>query len=328
VHNGTLVSFSTTLGRVEPAQARTDNGRAVVKLIGDGRSGTATITAFSGAATKTLALSVGSAGATRIAVTATPQALPATGGASVISAQVQDQQGNGLSGVTVSFTTNAGTLSLGSVATNDSGVANTTLTTAAAATVTATAGGGTSGNLSGTVAISLQPKTTVTLTLPSSATVSVPASFAVGVGTSTVVTNVVLDFGDGSSASLGSISSTTNVVHLFSDSGAKTITVTATDATGGSTSISNQLIVAPLTASGAASPTSVTLGGTITFTVTPTAGAVIDHYEFDFGDGTTTSTTSNALAHIFTSTGTKTVTVKVVPTAGKAFNVLIQCTVT
>jgi adhesin/invasin len=326
VHNGTLVSFSTTLGRVEPAQARTTDGRVVVKLVGDGRSGTATVTAYSGAATKTLAVAVGSAGAARVVVTATPQSLPATGGTATISAQVQEQQGNGLAGVTVSFSTTAGTLGLGSALTNSSGAASTTLTTGAAATVTASAAGATA-TLSGTVQITIQPRTTITLTPPSSATVSVPASFSVGVGTATVVTNVVLDFGDGSSASLGAISSTTSVVHLFADSGAKTITATATDADGGKTSISNQLVVAPLSATGAASPTSVSLGTSISFTVTPSSGAVIDHYEFDFGDGTVTSTPGTSLNHIFAATGTKTVTVKVVPVAGKAFNVLIQCTV-
>ena len=50
VQNGTHVIFTTTLGRMEPADAQTNAGKAVAKLIGDGRSGTATITAISGAA--------------------------------------------------------------------------------------------------------------------------------------------------------------------------------------------------------------------------------------------------------------------------------------
>ena len=46
VQNGTLVSFTTTLGRIEPSEARTQNGQVRVKFIPGGQSGPATITAF------------------------------------------------------------------------------------------------------------------------------------------------------------------------------------------------------------------------------------------------------------------------------------------
>lgn len=51
VHNGTLVTFTTTLGHLEPASAGTVNGQATVKLVADGVAGTATVSAFSGGAT-------------------------------------------------------------------------------------------------------------------------------------------------------------------------------------------------------------------------------------------------------------------------------------
>src|ERR671913_1214748 len=50
VQNGTLVSFTSTIGRIEPSEARTQNGQVRVKFIASGQSGTATITAFSGGA--------------------------------------------------------------------------------------------------------------------------------------------------------------------------------------------------------------------------------------------------------------------------------------
>jgi hypothetical protein len=53
VHNGTLVTFSTTMGTLSPAEARTVGGKATIELIGDGNVGKATITASSGPATKT-----------------------------------------------------------------------------------------------------------------------------------------------------------------------------------------------------------------------------------------------------------------------------------
>ncbi len=36
VQNGTVVTFTTTLGRIEPLDARTQNGKVTVKLTGDG----------------------------------------------------------------------------------------------------------------------------------------------------------------------------------------------------------------------------------------------------------------------------------------------------
>jgi hypothetical protein len=64
VQNGTVVSFTTTLGRIEPSEARTQNGKVTVRFTGDGRSGLATITAFSGAASNaTLELPIGAAAA-------------------------------------------------------------------------------------------------------------------------------------------------------------------------------------------------------------------------------------------------------------------------
>ena len=61
VQNGTLVSFTTTIGRIEPSEARTHNGQVSVRLITSGASGTATITAYSGGASATKDLKVGTA---------------------------------------------------------------------------------------------------------------------------------------------------------------------------------------------------------------------------------------------------------------------------
>ena len=50
VPSGTLVTFSATLGTLDPIEARTSNGRASVSFSAGSASGTATITAFSGTA--------------------------------------------------------------------------------------------------------------------------------------------------------------------------------------------------------------------------------------------------------------------------------------
>ncbi len=90
VQNGTLVSFTTTIGRIEPSEARTNNGQVKVRFIAGGQSGTATITAYSGGASgKIENLLVGTAAAERLILTASPQTLGASGGASVVSARVE-----------------------------------------------------------------------------------------------------------------------------------------------------------------------------------------------------------------------------------------------
>lgn len=141
VHDGTLVIFTTTLGRLEPTEARTSRGRATVTLYGDGRSGTAKVTAYSGGAINSIEIDIGAAGATRLAMTADPQSLPSTGGSSLIAARLEDQQGNGVAGIPISFSTTRGSLSPTTAVTDDQGYSRTTLTTSAEAIVTGSSGG-------------------------------------------------------------------------------------------------------------------------------------------------------------------------------------------
>lgn len=316
VHNGTMVTFTTSLGRVEPTEARTNGGRAIVKLIADGRSGTAKITAFSGAATNTLDVDIGAAGATRVAVTANPQSLPYTGGTSTISARVEDQQGNGLLGVPVSFSTTKGTLAATTVVSNDQGLALTTLTTTVDATVTASTGGSATA-LNGTVLVTVKPAATISLTPPTNAMLGVPATLVVTPGTTAVITEVSVDFGDGSPVvSLGRITSATNVQHRFRRTGEIAIIVRATDGDGATTQVSTTVAVIPLTATATALPSSSTapkVGDVVTFTVTPAAGAGVDQYVWDFGDGTGVTTQSTQVTHAYAGTGSKVASVRVFP---------------
>ncbi len=122
VHNGTVVTFTTTIGRVEPSEARTSNGQVRVRFHADGQSGTAVITAFSGGASGKLEnLRVGSAGAERILLSANPQALACSGGSSQVSARVEDVSGVGLPEIPVVFTTTRGQLTPSTATTDASG---------------------------------------------------------------------------------------------------------------------------------------------------------------------------------------------------------------
>jgi adhesin/invasin len=155
VHNGTEVYFTTSLGLIEPQDVRTTSGRATARLIGGGRSGTAIVRATSGGATSTIEVDIGAATATRIVVTATPQTLPSDGGTSSIVARVEDQQGNPVNNVLVSFTASRGTVNPTSDVTNDLGIATTDLSTTETATVTATSGGSAT-SLNGTVVVTVR----------------------------------------------------------------------------------------------------------------------------------------------------------------------------
>src|SRR3954464_6364192 len=140
VQNGTLVTFTTTLGRIEPSEARTHNGAVTVKLVSGGASGTATITAFSGGASASTQLRVGTAAVGRVIVTTTPQSLAAGGGTATVSAAVTDEGGNAVGGVPVTFSTDSGSVSPSTATTDVNGVATATVTASGTAKITATAG--------------------------------------------------------------------------------------------------------------------------------------------------------------------------------------------
>ena len=113
-----------------------------MRLIAGTRSGRAVVRAFSGGVTSgDLSVDIGGAAAGFINLTANPSNVPASGGTSALLAVVFDVDGNRLSGVSVSFTSTAGTLSSTSVVTNSQGEATTTITTNRDATVTASTGG-------------------------------------------------------------------------------------------------------------------------------------------------------------------------------------------
>src|SRR6476661_2911766 len=180
VQNGTLVSFTTTIGRIDPSEARTSNGQVHVRFFAGSQSGVATITAFSGGASGKLEnLKVGAAGVERVIVSASPQTLPPGGGPATISARVEDVSGTGLSGIPVTFTTDQGTLNPPTATTDASGVATTSLNAPRTAKVTASVAGKTAD-----VTVTLSPRTGLTITAPTTAvSAGLPATFTVGVGT-------------------------------------------------------------------------------------------------------------------------------------------------
>jgi hypothetical protein len=114
VNPGTLVRLTTDLGTVTPTVEIDRDGVAVGTLAGDGRVGTATVTARAGAATEgvTTTVLVGRPAAT-ITLQASPSQVPAEGGTVSLLAVVRDETGEPLADAAVNFQTEVGRLASG-----------------------------------------------------------------------------------------------------------------------------------------------------------------------------------------------------------------------
>jgi hypothetical protein len=320
-HSGTYVTFTTTLGAMQPAQAQTDvGGRVVVRYFSGTANGSAVITATSGGATTgtdgAIKIAVGTAAVGRVSVNATPALVPANGGSTTIAASVFDINGNSLRSAPVSFTTTAGTLSSSIVSTDLNGVASTTLTTSQQATVTASvgaqapaappaegaaggAGGGatSSGQASGTVVVNVASAPSLVITPPSSPpSVGLPANFTFVVTAAaqngSAVRELRVNWGDGKISNLGAVTGTAVASHVFEDDETFTVTATVTDVAGNSVSVSTSvtaILVGRPTVIVTPTPQSATVGSTISFQIDirAAAGVSIQNVTISFGDGRT-----------------------------------------
>jgi PKD domain-containing protein/Big-like domain-containing protein len=319
VHNGTLVVFTTTLGQLDLTEARTNNGRANVRLNANGSSGVARVTASSGGArSEALEITVGAAAADTVSLSATPGTFPALGGSVVLLATVRGTGGQGLAGIPVTFSATTGSLNPSTAVTDALGEARSTLTSNQESRVTARAGT----KVSSEVVVGVRPATGLSVTPPATAPLAgaVTTISVAPIGTNAVVRNVVVDFGDGSSTSLGTISSATTVPHAYQSSGTYSVRVTGIDSNGESVSGGTSVIVlpsAPVNVNLTASPNPATVGAQVTFTaaVTPAATAV-ERFNWNFGDGVTTSTSGTTTSHGYGAAGTYTVTVTATTTDG------------
>ena len=315
VQNGTVVTFTTSLGRIEPSDARTHNGQATVRLITGNTSGSAVITAFSGGASQSLTLKVGTAAAGRVTVTTTPQALGANGGSVTVQALVTDEGGGAVGGVPVTFSTDKGSISPSTAATDGSGVATATLTTTATAKITATAGA-----QSATATVTVNARSLASFTAnPTSAPAGTSITFTVTPTAGANISNVRVNFGDGSAPQdLGAIQGATPVPHIYGSPGIYTATATATDATGDGGTLPTQVIISAPAIGLTAAPAAPTVNQPVTFTATVPAGTAVDHFTFTFSDpNLAPRTTGNPSTTVtFSSRGQKTVRVDVFGVGG------------
>jgi hypothetical protein len=324
VQNGTVVTFTTTLGTIEPNEARTNNGKVTVKLLAGTRSGTAEVRAFSGGTStgEPLTVTVGAAAAGKVELLANPTALPAAGGVVQLTALVSDASGNRLSGIPVSFATDAGVLAPSSVITDGNGEARATLSTTGKTRVTASVVGGSGSSLTATLDILVRIGPTVTISVPASSLVpGVPATFNVAVTAGgAAVRSASIDFGDGARQAV-STSGTSTASHVYSSSGTYIVTAEATDTAGETATATASVSVQPVvvTVNMTVSPTTVVRGALAEFsanaTTTP-AGTTIVSYEWTFGDGSLATTSGNATSHSYAAAGRYIASVRAVTTTG------------
>jgi adhesin/invasin len=328
VQNGTVVTFTSSFGNIDPAEARTEGGKATVRFVATAQSGTARVGAFSGAArAEELELLVGGAAAETIVLRANPRTVSASDGRSEIVATVLDASGNPLPGVPVTFSAATGQVSPGTAVTDQSGEARTTFTGSTSGQVTANAGGKTA-----MVEITVASPG-VTITAPATIEAGIAATFTLTPATgSGAIRDVVIDWGDNTPPTrLGTITGATPVAHVFPRAGVFTVRATVTDAqgvTGTSPAVVNvteQSAVA-VTLTGTPNPVSVssaTQQGLVTFTATAGGGlgggtTGVSSYSWDFGDGGTAFTTGGSTNHRYAAPGTYTATVTARSTAGNS----------
>lgn len=337
VQNGTVITFTTTIGQIQPAEARTHNGQVTVKLVSSSASGTARVTAFSGGASSSIDVKVGATGAERILVSAAPATLPSSGGTSTITAVVADIGGAGLANIPVTFQTTAGTVSPATATSDPNGVATTTLTTAATATVTAriagapndTGGGtGATGPNSVTVTVGTRPLATFAAN-PTSASAGTPITFTVTPATGANITGGTISYGDGRSDQLGAISGAATFTHSYSTPGEFTASVTANDANGGSQTLQTTVVIGAASVTLAATPSTVAVNAATSIAATLPANAQAQNFTFTFDDGTAPITqTSNTVSHAFATAGNHTVRVDVALVGGGTASAVTTVTVT
>ncbi|MCS7313645.1 MAG: PKD domain-containing protein, partial [Acidobacteria bacterium] len=238
--DGTLITFTTTLGRIDPPSAKTKDGRVDVLFISDDRSGVAKIRAFSGPeAAAEAEITVGTAIVANLELRAIPGFVPAGGGTVRLIARTTAQDGNPVPNIPVVFQVSAGTLTSGGqpVLTNANGEAEDSLFTRQRTEVKASIGTKTA---TLTLGYACEQRPTPRLNFsPQTPVVGQPVFFNAGGSfdpTSPIV-RYIWDFGDGGGAEGFA------TTHTYSQIGVFTVTLIVINDRGCDNSVSSALNV-------------------------------------------------------------------------------------
>ncbi len=141
--DGTVIYFTTDLGKVVPERVETKDGKATVQFISDHRSGRATVQALSGKdAQASVEIAIGASAVSILEIAAYPDVLPREGGTTRIVVRALTEDGNPVKGIAIFISSDAGTLKSNGryLYTNEKGRVEDKLTTNQTTVVTASAG--------------------------------------------------------------------------------------------------------------------------------------------------------------------------------------------
>jgi chondroitin AC lyase len=339
VHNGTVVTFQTTVGAMSPAEAKTLNGVATTTFLAGSSSGTATIHAFSGGArtgsgnssTNGVTVRIGAAAAAgTISMSATPSSVSQSGGTVTISAIVFDEGSNPLPGVNVQFAASTGSLSLTMATTDTSGIARTQLNTTQTTIVSAIAGAA-KGDVR--VEVSAAPFVTIEAPVPASPVAGQPVAITVSTTSGNTsaprqVATLEVNFGDNTSETRANVTGSVAFTHTYRNAGGYTVTARAVDVAGNTGVASRAIVVgfAPVpTITLTASKVNPAVNETFTMTVNanPSAnGPPLQSVVVRTNDGTVLYSSSASgqqqFPVVFTSSGTRTITAVATDVSGQS----------
>ena len=300
VADGTVVTFTTTLGAIAPLTRTTTNGVATAVLTSGSTSGIAVVGATAGSRWGSTNVTFTPGPAASIALVAYPASIPIGGLTATLTATVRDQYANLVTdGTVVTFATSLGDFFLASTVTKTTtgGMATAALTSGlimGTAMVTATVDA-----ISGTTTVTFTPGPPFTVAL-----LAVPPSIPVGGSTTTVTATVVDRYNnhvtDGTvvtfATSLGSIAPLTRptssglaTATLTSGNFASTATVTATAGMAAGTTPVTFTPGLPFTVTITANPISIPVGG-VTAILTAT---VVDQYSNNVANNTLVTFTTS-----------------------------------
>ena len=218
-----------------------------------------------------------------------------------------------------------GTLDARAWPANADGQAIVTLTTGAESLITANAG-----SKSATLTVGSRAATGFTFTPPATAPVEdTPTTVTIAPSpTGAAIRDVVVDFGDGRSLQLGTLTAATVLGHTYSSAGTFILRASGIDSFGGAVTAATAIVVSvrspiaiTITTVGTATG-SLPLNGitTITVAVTPAAGTIVNNVSVDFGDGDTANLggagTTVSTQHRYTKAGTVTIRATATDTFG------------
>ena len=316
VQNGTVITFTTTLGGSSRPKPEQTTARSACASSPAARAALRQSRRSPAARRQTQNLRVGTAAAERVLVSATPAVLPPGRHDRDRRARRRHQRRRHSRRSGNLYRRQGAARLPGSVLTDSSGVAKTSLT--------ATRNDDRDGQRCRQDRDrhrELNARTGVSITGPTTPVAAgTPVTFTIGVGAApAIIRDVTVDFGDGAAQLLGALSASTPVQHVYTEEGTYRASATATDSSGFTETVATFVTILPAAAAerhhpGRSRRTRCRVRRSSSRRVVSGATSTILRYEWTFEGGTPADGNDHRdrERRTFTGTGTSVITVRVV----------------